>query len=149
VAPTRTPLRPSAIDSFCPRFKDLLGGKSGFVEGHYYMNQAMRGSDMQDLEPSVNDSEQEPLRQLVGVAFREAKAGLREQIPEAAAKTAAHLQSVRTHLFATGMSCIYIPGISFSNPVFGQGSSDCSSDCSSDRPSDRPSVGVPYRGPVR
>jgi hypothetical protein len=42
------------------------------------MNQAMQGSDMQDLEPSVNDSEQEPLRQLVGVAFREAKAGLRE-----------------------------------------------------------------------
>jgi hypothetical protein len=59
------------------------------------------------------------------------------------------IEFVRTHLFATGMSCIYIPGISFSNPVFGQGSSDCSSDCSSDRPSDRPSVGVPYRGPVR
>jgi hypothetical protein len=93
LAPTRTTLRPSAIDSFCPRFKDLLGGKSGFVEGHYYMNQAMQGSDMQDLEPSVNDSEQEPLRQLVGVAFREAKAGLREQIPEAVAKAAAHLQS--------------------------------------------------------
>jgi hypothetical protein len=28
--------------------------------------------------------------------------------------------SVRTHLFATGMSCICIPGISFSNHVFGQ-----------------------------
>jgi hypothetical protein len=41
LAPTRTTLRPSAIDSFCPRFKELLGGKSGFVEGHYYMNQAM------------------------------------------------------------------------------------------------------------
>jgi hypothetical protein len=59
------------------------------------MNQAMHESDMQyaDLEPSVNDSEQEPLRQLVGVAFREAKAGLREPIPEAVAKAAAHLQS--------------------------------------------------------
>jgi hypothetical protein len=58
----------------------MLGGKSGFVEGHYYMNHAMHKFDMQDLEPAVNDSEQEPLRQLVGVAFREAKAGLREQI---------------------------------------------------------------------
>jgi hypothetical protein len=95
LAPTRTPLRPSAIDSFCPRFKDLLGGKSGFVQGHYYMNQAMQESDMQyaDLEPSGNDNEHEPLRQLVGVAFREANVGLREQIPEAVAKAAAHLQS--------------------------------------------------------
>jgi DNA-binding protein YbaB len=68
----------------------------GLLQIHDYMNQAIHGTrHMQyvDLEHSTNDNEQKPLRQLVGVAFREAKASLREKIPEAVANAAAHLQS--------------------------------------------------------
>ena len=86
------------IDSFCPKFKDLLTAESGFMDAGYYMNSAMRPPDGGEREEEFSipahwpdDSPQEPLAVLAAAAVAEAKPALR-----AAAKAAASHLSLPT-----------------------------------------------------